>query len=99
VQVIKAKAKKVTPIHCGWCGNSTCRSRARTSSVLPRSTRQVRVFAGASNKADQARRLAQSVQRCRAKEIAEAKYVQPCFIEAMQVSAVRELPDNRLLDL
>src|ERR1051325_1241897 len=29
-----------------------------------------------------------------AKEIAKAKHVQPCFIEPMQVSAVRELPDG-----
>ena len=29
-----------------------------------------------------------------AKEIAKAKHVQPWFIEPMQVSAVRELPDG-----
>jgi ATP-dependent DNA ligase len=29
-----------------------------------------------------------------AKEIAKAKHVQPCFIEPMQVSQVRELPDG-----
>ena len=28
------------------------------------------------------------------KEISKSKYVQPCFIEPMQVSAVRELPDG-----
>jgi hypothetical protein len=33
------------------------------------------------------------------KEISKAKYVQPCFIEPMQVSAVRELPDGGFLDL